>query len=143
MFHSYTPWKYQKPLFISYFFINVTLEWNGLIKYKALQIYVKKVCFSWNWTGDKWFWYLWCVARFAKITKLCNFTKINIPPWVFFTFFKLYKWYQIAQHITNGSRHNAPGTKSRNTTQMVQARRTGYGRYGSRRTRVFSLSRRF
>ena len=21
----------------------------------------------------------------------CNFTKINIPPWVFFTFFKLYK----------------------------------------------------
>ena len=32
----------------------------------------------------------------------CNFTKINIPPWVFFTFFKLYKWYQIAQHITYG-----------------------------------------
>ena len=30
----------------------------------------------------------------------CNFTKINIPPWVFFTFFKLYKWYQIAQRIT-------------------------------------------
>ena len=29
-----------------------------------------------------------------------NFTKINTPPWVFFTFFKLYKWYQIAQHIT-------------------------------------------
>ena len=21
----------------------------------------------------------------------CNFTKINIPPWVFFTFFKLHK----------------------------------------------------
>ena len=30
----------------------------------------------------------------------CNFTKINIPPWVFFAFFKLYKWYQIAQRIT-------------------------------------------
>ena len=28
----------------------------------------------------------------------CNFTtKINTPPWVFFTFFKLYKCYQIAQ----------------------------------------------
>ena len=27
----------------------------------------------------------------------CNFTKINSPPWMFFTFFKLYKWYQIAQ----------------------------------------------
>ena len=30
----------------------------------------------------------------------CNFTKINTPPWVFFTFFKLYKCYQIAQRIT-------------------------------------------
>ena len=26
--------------------------------------------------------------------------KINTPPWVFFTFFKLYKWYQIAQSIS-------------------------------------------
>ena len=26
--------------------------------------------------------------------------KINTPPWVFFTFLKLYKWYQIAQRIT-------------------------------------------
>ena len=30
-----------------------------------------------------------------------KFTKINIPPWVFFTFFELYKWYQIAQRITD------------------------------------------
>ena len=30
----------------------------------------------------------------------CNFTKSNTPPWVFFTLFKLYKWYKIAQHIT-------------------------------------------
>ena len=30
----------------------------------------------------------------------CNFTKINTPPWVFLTFFKLYKWYQIAQRTT-------------------------------------------
>ena len=28
-----------------------------------------------------------------------NFTKSNSPPWVFFTFFKLYKWYQFAQNI--------------------------------------------
>ena len=26
--------------------------------------------------------------------------KINTPPWLFFTFFKLYKWYQIVQRIT-------------------------------------------
>ena len=29
----------------------------------------------------------------------CNFTKSNTPPWVFLTFFKLYKWYQIAQSL--------------------------------------------
>ena len=27
--------------------------------------------------------------------RACNVTKINMPPWVFFTFFKWYKWYQI------------------------------------------------
>ena len=27
-------------------------------------------------------------------------TKSNTPPWVFFTFFKLYEWYQIAQSTT-------------------------------------------
>ena len=41
--------------------------------------------------------YFWCVALQAKT---CNFTKIKTPPWVFFTFLKLYKWYQIAQRIT-------------------------------------------
>ena len=25
---------------------------------------------------------------------------MNTPPWVFFTFFRLCKWYQIVQHIT-------------------------------------------
>ena len=29
-----------------------------------------------------------------------NFTKSNASPWVFFTFFKLCKWYQIVQSIT-------------------------------------------
>ena len=33
-------------------------------------------------------------------TKACNLTKSNTSPWVFFKFFKLYKWYQIAQNIT-------------------------------------------
>ena len=32
--------------------------------------------------------------------KACSFIKINTPPWVFFTFFKLYKWYQIVQRTT-------------------------------------------
>ena len=32
---------------------------------------------------------------FQQSYSLCNFTKSFTPPWVFFTFFKLYKWYQI------------------------------------------------
>ena len=30
-----------------------------------------------------------------------NFTKSNTPPWVFFAYFKLHEWYQIAQSTTN------------------------------------------
>ena len=30
----------------------------------------------------------------------CIFTKINTPPWLFFTFLKLCKWHQIAQRTT-------------------------------------------
>ena len=30
---------------------------------------------------------------------VCNFTKSNTPPRAFSMFFKLYKWYQIAQRI--------------------------------------------
>ena len=33
--------------------------------------------------------------------KACDFTKSNTPPWVLFTFFKLCKWYQIAQSISH------------------------------------------
>ena len=32
--------------------------------------------------------------------KACNFNKSNTPPWLFVTFFKLYKQYQIVQRIT-------------------------------------------
>ena len=30
-----------------------------------------------------------------------NFAKSNTPPWVFFMFFILYRWYEIAQNITH------------------------------------------
>ena len=36
-----------------------------------------------------------------KKREACNFTKSNTPPWVFFTFFKLYEWYQIAKTTTH------------------------------------------
>ena len=31
----------------------------------------------------------------ATLRKAWNFTKSNTAPWIYFTFFKLYKWYQI------------------------------------------------
>ena len=42
----------------------------------------------------------WSGDTFVKLkVEASNFTKNNTLPWVFFTFFKLYKWYQIAQSI--------------------------------------------
>ena len=70
----------------------------------------------WNWNSNPSHnWNMWCVARFGTICtvkksekhpwrsvnfRACNFTKINTPPWVFFTCFKLYKCCQIAQRTT-------------------------------------------
>ena len=33
--------------------------------------------------------------------KACDLTTSNTHPWVIFSFFKLYKWYQIAQWISS------------------------------------------
>ena len=41
-----------------------------------------------------------------RIASACDFTKRSTSPWVFFTFFKLYKWYQIAQSVTYESNYN-------------------------------------
>ena len=49
---------------------------------------------------------MWRLVRIVTIctaklqAQACISTKSNNPPWVFFTFFKLHKWYQIAQGIT-------------------------------------------
>ena len=46
----------------------------------------------------------WRSVNFSKVAgKACNFIKINTPPWMFYTFFQLYKWYQIAQRTTYNS----------------------------------------
>ena len=42
------------------------------------------------------------VTSVNLLAEACNFTKISTHPWVFFTFLKLYKWYQITQRITLG-----------------------------------------
>ena len=38
--------------------------------------------------------------RSVTFSKVAGFTKSNTPPWVFFTFLKLYEWHQIAQSTT-------------------------------------------
>ena len=67
--------------------------------------------------------HMWCVAHFVTIkknlkkkkkkkkhggvlllvkleTEVCSFTESNIPPWLFFMFYKLCKWYQIpSKHL--------------------------------------------
>ena len=40
------------------------------------------------------------LVTYKSCLEACKFAKINTPTWVFFTFFKLYKWYQIAQCTT-------------------------------------------
>ena len=40
------------------------------------------------------------VIEFKKREKH-PWTRSNTPPWVMFTFFKFYKWYQITQSITH------------------------------------------
>ena len=57
-------------------------------------------------------WYHLCNLKNVKNThggvlllvksqaKACNFNKSNTPPWLFVTFFKLHKQYQIVQRIT-------------------------------------------
>ena len=42
-----------------------------------------------------------------EVLLLVKFTKSNTPPWVFFTFSKLYKWYQIAQSTSYNERFEA------------------------------------
>ena len=41
-----------------------------------------------------------CEAVFRIKASACNFTESNTLPWVFFTFLKLCKWYQIAHSST-------------------------------------------
>ena len=41
----------------------------------------------------------WRNVTFSNFASACNFTKRSTPPWVFFIFFRLHNWYQIAQPI--------------------------------------------
>ena len=65
-------------------------------------------------------WYHGGVLILVKLQALAwNFTKINIPPWVFFTFLKLYKWYRIAQRTTYNDRVIQKRTRFRSCRDKV------------------------
>ena len=66
------------------------------IPYKCIQIWTN----PYKCVHTKLYTQVWWSLK----AETCNFTKISTPPWVFFTFFKLYKWYQIAQR--NANTHN-------------------------------------
>ena len=68
---------------------NTVKIWNKSI-WNALSNLVPFVQFKKTWKTPMDKCYL----------ETCNFTKLNTSPWVFFVFFKLFKWYQIAQRIT-------------------------------------------
>ena len=57
----------------------------------------RSVTFSKDWNFTKSNTHTWVFSRSHCSLQL--YWK-NTSPWVFFTFFKLYKWYQIAQSIT-------------------------------------------
>ena len=44
----------------------------------------------------------WRIVTYSEVAELLawNFTKSSTPPWVFFTFFELCKWYQIVENNT-------------------------------------------
>ena len=79
-------------LFLGSFFSNVLSStqyrwWRSLIPVPKDERLWKHMMF-----GAIWY-------RLYRL-KACNFTKSSIPPWVVFTFLKLYKYYQITQRIT-------------------------------------------
>ena len=51
-----------------------------------------------------------------------NFTKANISSWVFFTLFKLYKWYEIAQLTTSEIFLFSPSTQEHSESARETAR---------------------
>ena len=51
--------------------------------------------------------------------EVCNFTKSDIPPWVFFTFYKLHEWYQNTQSVKGKDRTIEPIIMSRKKVELL------------------------
>ena len=68
-------------------------------------------------------WYHLCNLKKVKNThrgaEACNITKRNTPPWVFFTFFNLCKWYQISLSITFKTERHQNAYKSHYSAVVI------------------------
>ena len=93
---------YRTPLVGASVFLtndNERVEWNDEL-IESIEI---KKCMNMKWFSR---FGVICTILNGEVfllltlqTLACNFTKINTPSSVFFTFFKLCKWYQIAERI--------------------------------------------
>ena len=88
-FKHYLTWQFQALFDVTIqalFDVNIRLTF---VAWYCIDFCRDDAFLAWKLSSSNW-----CVAA-----KACNFTKSNTPPWVFFTFFKLCKCYQIAQHM--------------------------------------------
>ena len=100
---------------LQFSFSNLEYKHNLIKKVSPGKTWAWVVCTtSWHFPGiRKKQKQLRCFARFGTICNLknvknthgrvlllVNLTKSNTPPWVFFTFFRLYRWCQITQSIS-------------------------------------------
>ena len=96
-------------------FVGQNKKWKGEVFWYKMELYI--IHKNWwkpdlegasNTFATKYvvlcaIWYHWYNSKNVKNTHggvLLNFTESNTPPWVFFTFFKLYTWYYIVQSTT-------------------------------------------
>ena len=90
----------------------ISLPYEGEIKEEIFQKLKRRILSLFGWQIIGLIIHMWCSARFSTICTIWKTWKIpmeecyfyhksNTPSWVFFTFFKLHKWYQIAESISS------------------------------------------
>ena len=73
---------------------------------------------------------------------VCNFSKSNIRPWSFFTFLKLYLWYQIRQSIRDILKNSIKEKASANAMMKNKTSPTEPPFYKKCRCRIVLLQKR-
>ena len=105
--------KCQKMAFFLVRILLYSVQRQENVEQKKLRIWTlsllnSSLSFNLHWSSFvifARFGTIWTIQKTWKIPhggvlKACNFTRSSTSPWMFFTFLKFYKWFQIAQHIT-------------------------------------------